>query len=123
MPNIAVLTCSSQCWGYLGATTEAGITTSSGRFYEPSECCDGEPVCNRGVFRDGSSRLIFARRDVFAAFMFAQERALMDMSTEDMLRACGDFKHKGNLFHQEGQYRRAALQYRQVLLHSSTTKQ
>ena len=38
----------------------------------------------------------------------------MEMSIEDKIAACREFRHKGNLFHGEGQYRRAALQYRQV---------
>lgn len=38
----------------------------------------------------------------------------MDMSIGEKIKACREFRHKGNLFHGEGQYRRAALQYRQV---------
>lgn len=39
----------------------------------------------------------------------------MDMSIEDKLSACREFRRRGNLFHREGQYRRGALQYRQVI--------
>lgn len=42
----------------------------------------------------------------------------MEMPIEEKLEACRDFRRKGNLFHEEGQYRRAALQYRQVLVYS-----
>lgn len=38
----------------------------------------------------------------------------MEMPIEEKLEACREFRQKGNLFHEEGQYRRAALQYRQV---------
>lgn len=40
----------------------------------------------------------------------------MDMSIEDKLAACREFRRRGNLFHGEGQYRRGALQYRQVTM-------
>lgn len=38
----------------------------------------------------------------------------MEMPIGEKLEACREFRRKGNLFHEEGQYRRAALQYRQV---------
>lgn len=43
-----------------------------------------------------------------------QERKVMEMPIEEKLEACRNFRWRGNLFHAEGQYRRGALQYRQV---------
>lgn len=40
----------------------------------------------------------------------------MEMPIEEKILACRDFRRRGNLFHKEGQYRRGALQYRQVIL-------
>lgn len=40
----------------------------------------------------------------------------MEMPIEEKILACRDFRRTGNLFHREGQYRRGALQYRQVML-------
>eukprot|EP00904_Undaria_pinnatifida_P007966 jgi/Undpi1/429/HiC_scaffold_1.g00425.m1 len=45
------------------------------------------------------------------------ERKVMEMPIEEKLEACREFRQKGNLFHEEGQYRRAALQYRQALIY------
>lgn len=38
----------------------------------------------------------------------------MEMPIDEKIIACRDFRRRGNLFHKEGQYRRGALQYRQV---------
>lgn len=44
----------------------------------------------------------------------------MDMPIGQKVEACRRFRTKGNLFHEEGQYRRAALQYRQVKISRGT---
>lgn len=46
-----------------------------------------------------------------------QERRVFEMSTTDKLRHCRMFKQLGNMFHREGQYYRAAGQYRKCLVY------
>ncbi|CAN0166434.1 unnamed protein product [Ascophyllum nodosum] len=59
----------------------------------------------------------FKETNMSCAHDRSAERKLMEMSIEDKIAACREFRHKGNLFHGEGQYRRAALQYRQALIY------
>ncbi|KAF1318795.1 hypothetical protein FI667_g13598, partial [Globisporangium splendens] len=45
------------------------------------------------------------------------EQKLMDMTTQEKLDACDEFRQLGNLFFQHGQYQRAAYHYHKALVH------
>lgn len=59
----------------------------------------------------------FRQNNMTCAHDRSAERRVMEMSIHEKLQACREFRHKGNRFHEEGQYRRAALQYRQALVY------
>lgn len=46
-----------------------------------------------------------------------QEQTLMDMTTQEKLTACDEFRRLGNLFFQHGQYQRAAYHYHKALVY------